>query len=133
MRSSPSREKLETLLEAEGSALIKTAIERAKSGDSASLRMALDRLMPVRERTIRIDLPRVESVHDLPKAIGAIVGRVAAGELAPSEGTALVGMLSSMRASFELVDLAARLEAIERALPGPQGGSGTVSGSGGEQ
>jgi translation elongation factor EF-Tu-like GTPase len=125
MRSTPSREKLEALLEAEGGALIKTAIERAKSGDSASLRMALDRLMPVRERTIKINLPPVESVNDLPKAIGAVVGSVSRGELAPTEGTALVGMLSAMRQSFELVDLAARLEAIERAMPAPGRPSGS--------
>jgi hypothetical protein len=59
MKTSPSREKLEALLDAEGAALIKTAIERARAGDGAALKMALDRLMPVRDRTIKIELPPV--------------------------------------------------------------------------
>jgi hypothetical protein len=133
MKTSLSREKLEALLEAEGEALLRTAIERGKAGDSAALRMALERIWPVRERAIRIELPRVESANDIPKAIGAIVERVASGELVPSEGSTIVGMLSQMRSAYELVDLAARLEAIERALPQGLAGLGTAVSSGGAQ
>jgi hypothetical protein len=127
MKASPSREKLESLLAGEGEALIKTAIERARAGDGAALRLVIDRLLPpMRERFLKFDLPPVESVADLPRAVACVVGSVAKGELTPSEGTALCGMLQSMRSAFELVDLAARLEAIERALPGsttlPRGG-----------
>jgi hypothetical protein len=59
-----------------------------------------------------------------------IVARVANGELTPSEGATVVGMLSAMRAAFEAIDLAARISAIELALPGNVG-SGTASGTGG--
>jgi hypothetical protein len=128
------RAKLEAIFAAEGESLVRTAIGMALSGDGGALRLSLDRLMPAaKERCIRIELPPVESVADVPRAIGVVVARVAAGELAPSEGTALCGMLSSMRSAFELVDLAARLEAIERALPGPQAGPGTASSTGGHQ
>jgi hypothetical protein len=128
------KHKLEALLEKDAVEIIKSAVSRAKSGDGAALRMCLERLLPTRERMISlVGLPTIASASDIPTALGFIVGAVTKGEITPSEGSTLCGMLTSMRSAFELVDLAARLEAIERALPGPQGGSGTASGSGGEQ
>jgi hypothetical protein len=125
------RDKLSELLEAEGENLVRACIERGRAGDSAALRMALDRLIPTaRENCIKVELPPVESVGDVPRAIARVVSSVAGGELAPSEGTALVGMLSAMRAAYEAIDLAARITAIELALPGHQAGSGTAGSSG---
>jgi hypothetical protein len=119
------RDKLNELLESEGEHLLRAAIEKGRRGDVSALRLALDRLMPTaRENCIKVELPPLESVSDVPRAIAATVARVAKGELSPSEGTALCGMLSSLRASYELVDLAARLEVVERALPAVLRGSG---------
>jgi hypothetical protein len=116
--SKASKAKLEQILETEGEALVRAAITKARAGDVAALKACLDRLMPPqKERCIKVDLSLVESAADVPKAIGAVVARVAAGELAPSDGSSLVGMLGSMRAAFELVDLQARLEAVEAKLP----------------
>jgi hypothetical protein len=129
MSAPRAKANLETLLASEGEALLRTAIERGRAGDAAALKLAIDRLMPpLKERSIKVELPRVESASDLLKAIGAIVDRVAAGALTPGEGSVLVGMLSSMRAAFETCELAARLEAFERALPMP---SAAGPGSGG--
>jgi hypothetical protein len=127
MKASPSREKLESLLAGEGEALIKTAIERARAGDGAALRLAIDRLLPpVRERFLKFDLPQIESVADLPRAVGCVLASVAKGELTPSEGNSVCAMLSTMRSAFELITLEERLSALERALPGsttlPRGG-----------
>jgi hypothetical protein len=105
-----------------------TAIERAKSGDASALRLALERIQaPLKERSIKIDMPPIEGVNDLPRAIAFVVSAVSKGALTPSEGTAMTGMLGAMRSAFELVDMNARLEAIERALPGPHVGSGAAS------
>jgi hypothetical protein len=107
------------LLDAEGEALLRTAVALGKSGDAGALRMAIDRLMPpIKERFLKFDLPPIESVADLPMAIAHVVKAVSKGELTPSEGTALTGMLGTMRSAFALVDLAGRLEAIERQMPG---------------
>jgi hypothetical protein len=100
--------------------LAKTCVARARSGDSASLRLAMERACPVKERA-KIALPKIEGVADLPRALGAIVEAAANGGLALTEATALCNMLSSMRQAYELVDMNARLEALERALPGPNG------------
>jgi hypothetical protein len=106
-------------------------IERARGGSDAALRLAMERSCPVRERA-KIELPKIESVNDLPRALATIVEAAANGGLALSEATALCGMLAQMRQSFELVDLQARLEALELALPshtnGP--GAGVSMGSG---
>jgi hypothetical protein len=128
------RAKLQSLLDDQGDALLRVCIAHGLDGNMAAARLALDRLMPAaKERCIRIELPQIESASDLPKAIGAIVGQVASGSITPVEGSTICGMLSAMRSAFELVDLAARLEAIERALPGPHVGPGTASSTGGYQ
>jgi hypothetical protein len=126
------RAKLQSLLEGEGDALLRVCIAHGLDGNMAAARLALDRLMPAaKERCIRIELPTIESATDLPKAIGAIVGQVASGSITPSEGSTICGMLSAMRSAFELVDLAARIEEIERALPVASAGQGQPFGSGG--
>jgi hypothetical protein len=84
----------------------------------------MERSCPVRERA-KIELLKIESVADLPRALATIVEAAANGGLALSEATALCGMLSQMRSAFELVDISARLEAVERALPAGPGASGT--------
>ena len=49
---------VENLIEADGEALAREAIERALDGDGAILRALLDRIAPPRrERTIEVDLP----------------------------------------------------------------------------
>jgi hypothetical protein len=118
---------LDAILNEEAASLLRTAIERAKGGDGSALRLALERIQaPLKERSIKIDMPPIEGVNDLPRAIGFVVGAVSKGALTPSEGTALTGMLGSLRSAYELVDLAKRIDAIELALPGSQPGAGAA-------
>jgi hypothetical protein len=112
--------KLEALLEGESEALLRTAIERGKAGDSTALRMALERIWPVRERAIRLNLPVVHGVADVPAAIGFIVGAVAKGEITPSEGSTLSGLLGGLRQAYETCELAERLTEVERRLGASQ-------------
>jgi hypothetical protein len=115
---------LEALLDAEGENLLRAAIERGRAGDVGALRMAIERIMPpLKDRLVTLPLEQIETVADLLKAIGVVIARVAKGELTPSEGSTLVGMLSSMRSAFESCEMETRLRAIELALPAPQAGS----------
>jgi hypothetical protein len=101
---------LDSILDAEAAALLRTAIERAKSGDASALRLALERIQaPLKERSIKIDMPPIEGVNDLPRAIAFVVSAVSKGALTPSEGTAMTGMLGAIRSAFELVDMNAVL------------------------
>ena len=107
---------LEAVLAASGDALLEVAIEHGLAGDSASLRMALERLLP-KERLVTLDLAAIENVDDLLKSMGVVITDVAKGKLSPSEGSTLVSMLSAMRTCFETVEMDQRLRAIELALP----------------
>jgi hypothetical protein len=116
---------LEALLDEQGEALLRTAVERARAGDVGALRMALERLMPpLKDRLVTLPLEQIETVADLLKAIGVVIADVARGKLTPTEGSTLVGMLSAMRSAFETCEMETRLRAIELALPAPQAGSG---------
>jgi hypothetical protein len=59
----------------------------------------------VRERAIRLNLPVVHGVADVPAAIGFIVGAVAKGEITPSEGSTLSGLLGGLRQAYETCEL----------------------------
>jgi hypothetical protein len=116
MKVACGREKLEAILEGEGEALLRVAIERGGAGDVSALRLAVERVWPVRERAIRIDLPTVNGVADVPLAIGSIIDAVAKGELTPTEGSTLSGLLGGLMQAYETTKLAERLAEVERRL-----------------
>ena len=106
---------LEALLDGEAEALTKKAIELAKGGDLVALRLCMDRLLPPRkDRPVSLDLPSIESARDMPKAISALLGAVAAGKLAPSDAAEVTKLLDAYVKAFETTELAKRLERLER-------------------
>jgi hypothetical protein len=114
---------LEALLDSEGEHLLRAAIERGRAGDVGALRMAIERIMPpLRDRLVTLPLEQIETVADLLKAIGVVIADVAKGKLTPTEGSALIGMLSAMRSAFETREMETRLRAIELALPSSSAG-----------
>jgi hypothetical protein len=108
---------VEKLLGGEAEELTRTCINLAKGGDSTALRLCLDRLCPpMRDRSINFDLPKIASVDDIPAVISRAVDAVAAGEITPSEGGALCGMIAAASKAFEMAELAQRLAEVERRL-----------------
>lgn len=108
---------LEALLDGEAEALTRRAIELAQDGDTVALRLCLDRLLPPRkDRPITFDLPPVETTDDLPKATGAIVSAVAAGELTPSEAAEISKTLDVHVRAIEATDLHKRLARLEEGM-----------------
>ena len=86
----------QALLDGEAEALTRKAIELAKGGDLAALRLCMDRLLPPRkDRPVSLDLPRIDSARDAPKAISALLAAVAAGELAPSDAGEVTKLLDA--------------------------------------
>ncbi len=109
----------EALLEGEGEALTRKAIELALEGDTTALKLCLERIVPRRRsRTLSFDHPRLERIEDLSQAIGSIFADVAGGKLRLDEGATLVGMLEARRRAFETVDLEQRLRTLETSAPG---------------
>src|SRR5919199_5444647 len=80
----------EALLDGEAEALTRKAIEMAKAGDCAAIRLCMERLVPPRkDRPVMFDLPRLETASDSVKAAAAIPQGVASGDLTPTEGADL--------------------------------------------
>ncbi len=105
---------LEALLDGEAEALTRTAIDLAQGGDTVALRLCLDRLIPPRkDRPITFDLPPIETADDLPKATGAIVAAVAAGELTPAEAAEISKTLDVHVRAIEATELHRRMAALE--------------------
>jgi hypothetical protein len=77
---------IEALLDGEAEALTRKAIELAKAGDMAALRLCMDRLAPPRkDRLVMFELPTITSAADAVKASAALVAAVADGDLTPAE------------------------------------------------
>src|SRR3954467_908935 len=75
---------LEALLEGEGEALTRKAVQMALGGDAVALRLCMDRLLPaLRERPVSVDLPEMASPKDVVAASGALLQAVSVGEIAP--------------------------------------------------
>lgn len=106
---------VQALLDGEAEGLTRKAVEMALGGDTTALRLCLDRLCPpVKERAIDAELALPELTADnLPRAVAMIVETVAAGNLLPGEGQALISMLEGLRKSIELAELEKRIAALE--------------------
>ncbi len=105
----------QALLDGEAKALTRKAIEKALEGDTVALRLCLERLVPVKkERPLSLALPKIEGAADLPGALAAVMGAVAAGELTPGEGQTITAMLEAYRKGLELADIEARVTALEK-------------------
>ena len=68
-------------LEGEGEALTRRAIELALEGDMAALKLCLERILPQRRsRRVIFDLPPIDRIEDLGKAIGSVLQEAASGQ-----------------------------------------------------
>jgi len=106
------------LLEGEGEALTRKAVELALAGNVVALRLCLERLAPPpKDRALdpdAVELPELLP-GNLAAASAAVLRAVVEGKLTPLEGAALAGLLDGHRKTVELVDLEARLAALEAA------------------
>jgi hypothetical protein len=108
----------EALLDGEVEAITRKAIERAKEGDMAAIRLCLERILPaVKSRPIEIDLPPVETAEDITAAHGAVIAAMARGEITPDDASDISGVLEARRRAIETVELEARIVSLEKGLP----------------
>ena len=105
---------VEALLDGEAETLTK-AIELAKAGDLAALRVCLDRIAPPRkDRPVLFELPPVSSAADAAKAAAALLEAVAVGDLTPAEASELGKLIEAYIKALEATDFAERLTKLER-------------------
>ena len=105
---------IEKLLDGEGEEITRKAIELAKGGNMAAIRICLDRLAPPRkDQPILFTLPKMEKAGDAATASAAIVEAASAGELTPSEAGELLKIVESYARTLQVSDFEARLERLE--------------------
>jgi len=72
------------LLAGESEALTRRAVELALGGDPTAMRLCLERVLPrLRERTVKFELPPIESASDIAAAMKAVTSALAAGAITP--------------------------------------------------
>jgi hypothetical protein len=105
----------EALLDGEAGVLTRKAIELAKKGDIAALRLCLDRIIaPRKDRPVAFELPKIEKIGDAAKSMAAILNAVASGKVSPSEGGEISRIVDSFAKSLEMVELERRISALEQ-------------------
>lgn len=104
-------------MEGELDAIVKGIIVAAKKGDMTAARLVIDKLIPAaKDRPISISLPAIVDAAGCSAAQAKIMAAVASGDLLPSEGEALAGLVEHQQRALTTTEFAARLEAIEQQL-----------------
>jgi len=102
------------LLEGQAEALTQRAVEMALGGDSTALRLCLERLAPPRkDAPVLFALPSMSKASDAAGAAAATLQAVSEGDLTPSEGAQIMGLIDSFRRTLEITELEARVAALE--------------------
>lgn len=103
------------LLDGEGEALTRKAVDMALAGDTMALRLCLERIAPPRrDRPVPFTLPKLNSADDAVRAGAALLEAVAAGELTPMEANELGRLVEGYVKALEVCDLATRLDRVEQ-------------------
>jgi hypothetical protein len=106
---------MEALLDGDAEAITRKAIELAKDGDLIAIRICMDRLLPPRrDRSVSVDMPKIETAGDGLKAIATILDAVARGNLTPGEAGDVVRVVEAFTRSSETIALEARIAALEQ-------------------
>ncbi|MDO8874521.1 MAG: DUF5681 domain-containing protein [Pseudolabrys sp.] len=106
---------VESLLDGEAEALTRKAIELAKAGDMAALRLCFDRILsPRKDRPVSFALPAISSPKEAAATISAVLAAVAAGEISPAEGSEVGKLIDTYVKAIETAELVERLERLER-------------------
>lgn len=94
--------------------IVEIARDKDHSDQLVACRFIGDRLdPPPRGMLVRFDLPRVQTVEDLPNVIDAILQACAGGKLTTTEAGELVNVIARLQSALTLVELEQRIRLIE--------------------
>ena len=113
---------LEALLDGEGEAMMRKAIELALAGSETALRLCLERLIPPRrERLVQLRLPSdLTTAKGTSRAASAVLKAVAQGEITPGEAVQLANVLEVRRKVIDSEELESRIDELERTTEAKQ-------------
>jgi hypothetical protein len=105
---------VDALLDGEAETLTRKAIEKAKEGDMAAIRLCMDRIAPARkDRPVTFSFPRIAGAADAAKASAALLAAVSGGEITPSEAAEIGRLLETYVKTLEIAELEQRLNKLE--------------------
>ncbi|MBV8752682.1 MAG: hypothetical protein JO328_07470 [Hyphomicrobiales bacterium] len=109
----------EALLFEHAQELVNDLVTRAKRGEPAAMRIAMERILPVgRGRPLPVELPPVRSAEDAQVAAGVIMDALKEGALSAREAVDLinvVGALTWLTGALEYIKKVARTEVAKSA------------------
>jgi hypothetical protein len=105
----------EALLDGDAETITQKAIELAKAGDMAAIRLCMDRVVPPRrDRHVSFALPKMEKASDAVTASASIVAAVSIGDLTPSEASELIRVVESYTRVLQATEIEDRLARLEQ-------------------
>ena len=112
---SNSTRAIQLLLDGEAQALTCKAVELALEGNTAALRMCLDRLMvPRRDRAVALAMQQVRDAGDLAPAMAAIMTAAGRGEISPGEGLGYARLVDVLLKAIDAHGFEQRLQELEK-------------------
>ena len=106
---------LQDMLERDAESIARTAINLAKHGNIAALRICMERLLPARRHElVTLDLPPLDKVADTVAATSAIVAAVAAGDLTAAQAADLAKVVDVHVQALTSAALEAYLARLEQ-------------------
>ncbi|MEO9827505.1 MAG: hypothetical protein ABJF50_24130 [Paracoccaceae bacterium] len=112
-----SSQVIESLMQGQAEKLGKKAIDRALAGDSAALRLCLERLLPPRkDAAVEFELPTISDANEAAVAAQAVLRAVSEGNLTPTEAALVMSLVERFGRVLELAEFEDRLTAIESAI-----------------
>jgi hypothetical protein len=105
----------ERMFEGEAEAIIRAAIDSAKAGEMAAVRICLDRLAPrQRHRVVPFELPPLHSAASALSALADIAAAVSRGDLTPAEADSVSKLLDRFVRTLESTEFEQRVAKLER-------------------
>ena len=107
---------MQELLDGHGEALMKKCMLDALHGDTASMRLCMERLLaPRRDGNVQVALPRIKTLADVDLASERVLRAIQSGSITPAEGETMTKVIENRRRVIETVDLETRVEKLESA------------------
>jgi hypothetical protein len=102
-------------LEGEGPSLMCRAVELAQAGNTAALKLCLERLLPPqKERPVVVDLPAIKFPEDVQAAYNKLFEAIGEGAISPAEAKLLSGLIDKQGEVVERAAMVQRLEDLEK-------------------